>query len=157
MDLILDGFVPASNTFDDIVAARRLINLRLTAKHGGELKPVLAALPLTDVSMTQIPTRAPRPGDFGMASTEGNRAVGAMVDTITAWLPTAAQPTADDLNERLGDGMAAIKDRGHAEVFDTAVREDIARSLKRTRSLSRAGLASGRPPASPPPRRSPPP
>jgi hypothetical protein len=138
MHLVLDGFVPASGTFEDIVAAPRLINLRLTARDARELDPVFAALPLTHISMHHLPSAAPRPGDFGMATAEGNRAVASLLDTIKTWLRTTARPTSDDLNQRLADGIAAIADAGHSEVFDTAVRDDMYVALRH--AIKAAGI-----------------
>jgi hypothetical protein len=138
MHLVLDGYVPASGTFEDIVAARGLINLRLTARNERELAPVLTALPLTHVSMHHLPSAPPKPGDFGMASAEGNSAVASLLDSITSWLHATARPTADDLNQRLSDGMAAIVEAGHSEVFDTAVRDDIYIALRH--AIKAAGI-----------------
>jgi hypothetical protein len=86
MHLLLDGYVPASGTFADIIAAPRLISLRLTARNARDLAPVLAALPLTDVSTHPMPSAPPKPGEFGMASAEGDRAVASLLDTVKTWL-----------------------------------------------------------------------
>jgi hypothetical protein len=126
--LDLKGFAPANGSFEDIMAASRLVYLTITAPDA-DLQAVKRALPLTSLRRHRMDVRAPD-DTFGMFSAEGEDAVAAMVHDLTDGLAETAMPRAAALNRRLAEAMQAISDAGHGEIFDTDVRDRLSEALE---------------------------